>query len=379
MEWMLLHDIVVLGYDEKGNTKGDPAVHLKPERLKWDIPEPALAAIDVSMKVAQALIDDVEMALLVFTDYGKGFIKKLGVSPDAYLQMVLQYTYYKNQQKFCLTYEASMTRLYREGRTETVRSCTTRSKAFVLSMVDPSKTRDERLALLRKACDYHQDLYRDAMCGKGVDRHLFALYVIKRYLEEESPFFDRVFPPTYLLSTSQTPLNQVQIDIAKYGMEPERRSKLVTAGECFEACSGGCTGPGPKDCVRCKGGWFNSPEEGCVDINECETENRCPKPHEECINTPGAYKCSCVHGYKREGGKCVVDVEAKPHRSLIPPDTLLKAISMTSLAIIIGFVIWRRSVPLLVLSGIAVALIIFIDMNVNPETIPDDAKKYLGL
>ncbi|PIO63683.1 hypothetical protein TELCIR_14710, partial [Teladorsagia circumcincta] len=69
----------------------------------------------------------------------------------------------------------------------------------------------------------------------------------------------------------------------------------------------------------------------------------------------------------------------KPYRTLIPPDTLLKAISMTSLAVIIAFVIWRRSIPLLVLSGIAVALIIYIDMNVNPETIPDDAKKFLGL
>lgn len=33
--------------------------------------------------------------------------------------------------KFCLTYEASMTRLFREGRTETVRSCTVESSAFV--------------------------------------------------------------------------------------------------------------------------------------------------------------------------------------------------------------------------------------------------------
>ena len=42
--------------------------------------------------------------------------------------------------KFCLTYEASMTRLYREGRTETVRSCTIESAAFVRAMDDPSKT-----------------------------------------------------------------------------------------------------------------------------------------------------------------------------------------------------------------------------------------------
>ncbi|KAL6737351.1 hypothetical protein Aduo_011002 [Ancylostoma duodenale] len=70
---------------------------------------------------------------------------------------------------------------------------------------------------------------------------------------------------------------------------------------------------------------------------------------------------------------------AKPYRMLIPPDTLLKGISMTSLALIIAFVIWRRSIFLLVLTAIAVALIIFIDMNVNPDTIPDSAKKYLGL
>lgn len=33
-----------------------------------------------------------------------------------------------------------MTRLFREGRTETVRSCTTESCNFVLAMVDPTQT-----------------------------------------------------------------------------------------------------------------------------------------------------------------------------------------------------------------------------------------------
>lgn len=36
--------------------------------------------------------------------------------------------------KFSLTYEASMTRLYREGRTETVRPCSVDSAAWVRSM-----------------------------------------------------------------------------------------------------------------------------------------------------------------------------------------------------------------------------------------------------
>lgn len=42
---------------------------------------------------------------------------------------------HKDKGKFCLTYEASMTRLFREGRTETVRSCTMESCAFVRSMI----------------------------------------------------------------------------------------------------------------------------------------------------------------------------------------------------------------------------------------------------
>ena len=49
--------------------------------------------------------------------------------------------------KFSLTYEASMTRLFREGRTETVRSCTIQSSGFVRAMED--QTKDVRYILKR--------------------------------------------------------------------------------------------------------------------------------------------------------------------------------------------------------------------------------------
>ncbi|EGT41775.1 hypothetical protein CAEBREN_24110 [Caenorhabditis brenneri] len=143
--------------------------------------------------------------------------------------MTLQYTYSKNQRQSFLTYEASMTRLFREGHTETVGSCTVQSFEFVRSMLDKSKTPQERLQLLCKACDKHQELYKDAMCGQGVNRHLFALYVIKRFSEEESPFFDNIFPGTYLLFTSQTQKDQCEAD-AK-GLSDEVR--LIIAGEGF--------------------------------------------------------------------------------------------------------------------------------------------------
>jgi hypothetical protein len=87
----------------------------------------------------------------------------------------------------------------RDGRTETVRPCSAASKAFTQAMLadrfpgtgtgnldNPEllaargKSKEERVRLLRAACEQHVKLYRGAMTGHGVDRHLFALYVVSK-------------------------------------------------------------------------------------------------------------------------------------------------------------------------------------------------------
>lgn len=83
-------------------------------------------------------------------------MKKCAVSPDAYIQMGLQLAYYRDAKRFCLTYEATMTRLYREGRTETVRPLTLESAAWVKAMEDRNTPVGERVKLLRAACQVHQ-------------------------------------------------------------------------------------------------------------------------------------------------------------------------------------------------------------------------------
>lgn len=35
-------------------------------------------------------------------------------------------------------------------------------------------------------------MYRLAMIGEGIDRHLFCLYVVSKYLGEDSPFLKEV-------------------------------------------------------------------------------------------------------------------------------------------------------------------------------------------
>lgn len=71
--------------------------------------------------------------------------------------------------------------------------------------------------MLRKACVQHQLGYQDAMCGRGIDRHLFCLYVVSKYLEVDSPFLNEVLSEPWRLSTSQTPHGQTpKMDLKKH-------------------------------------------------------------------------------------------------------------------------------------------------------------------
>lgn len=55
------------------------------------------------------------------------------------------------------------------------------------------------------------------MCGKGIDRHLFCLYVVSKYLEVDSPFLKEVLSEPWRLSTSQTPHGQTsKLDLTKH-------------------------------------------------------------------------------------------------------------------------------------------------------------------
>uniref|UniRef100_A0A3Q4BRH3 carnitine O-palmitoyltransferase n=1 Tax=Mola mola TaxID=94237 RepID=A0A3Q4BRH3_MOLML len=206
-EHVLYLDPINLGYTEEGHCCGVSHPNLPgPQRLQWDISAECQEIIQNSLTVATNLADDVDSHIFPFNDFGKGMIKKCRTSPDAFIQIALQLAHYRDKGKFCLTYEASMTRLFREGRTETVRSCTTETCAFVRSMI-----RDET------AAEKHQNMYRLAMTGQGIDRHLFCLYVVSKYLGEDSPFLKEVLSEPWRLSTSQTPLQQIELfDLVKY-------------------------------------------------------------------------------------------------------------------------------------------------------------------
>uniref|UniRef100_A0A4W5PM62 Carnitine palmitoyltransferase 1A2b n=1 Tax=Hucho hucho TaxID=62062 RepID=A0A4W5PM62_9TELE len=127
----LATDAFQLGYTEDGHCKGEVQLSLPPpQRLTWDIPVEVQEQVCISLSVAQALADDVDCHVFPFRDFGKRRIKKLKISLDTFIQLALQLAYYRDRKTFCLTYEASVTRLFQEGRNETVRSCSNEGCAF---------------------------------------------------------------------------------------------------------------------------------------------------------------------------------------------------------------------------------------------------------
>uniref|UniRef100_A0A5F5PN07 Carnitine O-palmitoyltransferase 1, muscle isoform n=1 Tax=Equus caballus TaxID=9796 RepID=A0A5F5PN07_HORSE len=211
-EFVLGTDTFHLGYTEAGHCIGKSNSMLAPpQRLQWDIPDQCQAVIESSYQVAKALADDVELYCFQFLPFGKGLIKKCRTSPDAFVQIALQLAHFRDRGRFCLTYEASMTRMFREGRTETVRSCTSESTAFVQAMVEGTHMKAHLQNLFRKASEKHQNMYRLAMTGSGIDRHLFCLYVVSKYLGVSSPFLAEVLSEPWRLSTSQIAQFQIRM------------------------------------------------------------------------------------------------------------------------------------------------------------------------
>jgi carnitine O-acetyltransferase len=120
-----------------------------------------------------------------FQGYGTNYIKQAGYSPDAYVQMAMQLATFRLWGEQGGTYEATQVRPFLHGRTETTRSVSPQSEAFVKRMgllpnfdEKDSNVREEKVALLRDAVDAHVRYIGDAAKGMGVDRHLTGLSML---------------------------------------------------------------------------------------------------------------------------------------------------------------------------------------------------------
>lgn len=69
--------------------------------MKWRFP--SLTGVTL---VWLRLVRNLDMNVLKFHDYGKEFIKKQKMSPDAFIQVALQLAYYRSDNFTCVTAHA---------------------------------------------------------------------------------------------------------------------------------------------------------------------------------------------------------------------------------------------------------------------------------
>lgn len=115
------------------------------------------------------------MQVLNFQEFGKEGIKVLKVSPDSFVQMAIQLTFSGMHNCPAATYESAATRIFKEGRTEVIRSCSLEAVNFVKTMQDKNQSISQKQEALYKAIKAHNSYARSASKGYGVDRHLQGL------------------------------------------------------------------------------------------------------------------------------------------------------------------------------------------------------------
>ena len=176
------------------STSPDPAkrdpdsfgdVSTTPHKLEWDmLPELSTALRFAETRLAD-LIQQNEFQTLDFQGYGSNFMKSMGFSPDAFVQMAFQAAYYGLYGRIENTYEPAMTKVFLHGRTEAIRAVSQESVDFVRTFW-ASNPAQQKIEALRKATQKHTAHTKECSKAQGQDRHLYALYCVwQRAVDEE--------------------------------------------------------------------------------------------------------------------------------------------------------------------------------------------------
>ncbi|XP_023214443.1 choline O-acetyltransferase-like, partial [Centruroides sculpturatus] len=178
-------------------------------RLIWDLDETVKEEIKNASVVTDALIDTLELNVFIFDKYGKGLPKKQKISPDVFIQLCLQLTYYRMNVTMTATYESAALRKFRFGRIDNIRASSQEAFDFSKSMLDPSLSQAEKWEKFQKAVKKQTEILLYTINGEGPDNHLLCLKEMAALHGLEEPaLYQTDYYKEFLdfrLSTSQLP------------------------------------------------------------------------------------------------------------------------------------------------------------------------------
>ncbi|XP_018495801.1 choline O-acetyltransferase [Galendromus occidentalis] len=204
------------------------------ERMQWKLSPTLTQAIVLAREDVQKLVDDVDLYVLHFKDFGKALPKSKKISPDVFVQLALQLTYYKVHRKLVTTYESASLRRFRLGRADNIRAATKQALQWVEAMCDEhQETQEQKHELFREAVEAQTAILKYTITGNGPDNHMLAMREIAKKIQLKTRLFNDKSHQTFWnfqLSTSQLP-NDSNIIVGYGAVVPDGYGCAYTINE----------------------------------------------------------------------------------------------------------------------------------------------------
>jgi len=158
----------------KQDIQGAPQISL----LEWDIADAPAERLKNARDEFFNLTNEISISQRKLRSVSKELIKSKNCSPDAFVQLLFQASYYKLTGCFRSVYEAVSTRKFYQGRTDCVRSCTEESVTFIEALV---RHREKTILqqLFRSAEASHKKQVRQSQNAYGAERHMAGLSAMR--------------------------------------------------------------------------------------------------------------------------------------------------------------------------------------------------------
>ncbi|OWR51509.1 putative choline o-acyltransferase [Danaus plexippus plexippus] len=198
-----------------------PALLPAPVAMKWKLTGDLMRTIEQAGRDFDRAILDLDLKVYTYRGYGREFMKSCRTSPDVYIQLALQYAYYKMYGYLVSTYESASLRRFHNGRVDNIRSAHSAALSWAAAMSSTDMTQEDegrkvsfnlygekkKLELFEEATRKQTAIMEANIQGRGIDNHLLGLREAARETLGHLPdmFTDNTYNRMieFKLSTSQ--------------------------------------------------------------------------------------------------------------------------------------------------------------------------------
>ncbi|EZA62422.1 Carnitine O-acetyltransferase [Ooceraea biroi] len=158
----VLHDYVLKYISARENSarRESPKDFPRAELLKFETNDATDRAIKKATDAVDNLSRNIDMECFTFDKFGADAIKAIKLSPDSFIQIAMQVTFYNLHEKPPAHYESAALRRFINARTECIRSTCIESVEFARMMLHDanSKSKAQKKETMIRAINAHKEL-----------------------------------------------------------------------------------------------------------------------------------------------------------------------------------------------------------------------------